>query len=217
MQSQRTTPVTEDDALNMETWSTLEQVIWAELGKVKEQSQEVPNRYKMCEQFHENQKSQERQLSGLRSFARRVEQFLTQLKTEAVAPSDSHGASTLRRGDIRVPLTYVPGASASSSAGSASIMQMPMPPTVPEPPIPTETSQVSKDDATATPRRDSPTRFSTGRSEVRSGAIRIDITDPQQWSSGDIAVIRNQEAQKVRDFGSLIFETPIQHDYEARS
>ena len=53
------------------------------------------------------------------------------------------------------------------------------------------------------------------RSEVRSGAIRIDITNPQQWSAGDIAVIRNQEAKKVRDVGSLIFETPIQHDYEA--
>ena len=53
------------------------------------------------------------------------------------------------------------------------------------------------------------------RSEVRSGAIRIDITDPQQWEAGDVAVIRNQEAKKVRDIGSLIFETPIQHDYEA--
>ena len=31
----------------------------------------------------------------------------------------------------------------------------------------------------------------------------------------DIAVIQNQEAKKVRDIGSLIFETPIQHDYEA--
>ena len=53
------------------------------------------------------------------------------------------------------------------------------------------------------------------RSEARSGAIRIDITDPQQWAAGDVAVIRNQEAKKVRDVGSLIFETPIQHDYEA--
>ena len=42
VQSQRTTPVTEEDVLNMETWSTLEQVIWSELGKVKEQAQEVP-------------------------------------------------------------------------------------------------------------------------------------------------------------------------------
>ena len=28
VQSQGTTPVTEEDVLNMETWSTLEQVIW---------------------------------------------------------------------------------------------------------------------------------------------------------------------------------------------
>ena len=53
------------------------------------------------------------------------------------------------------------------------------------------------------------------RSEVRAGAIRIDITNPEQWSAGDIAVLRNQEAKKVRDIGSLIFETPIQHNYEA--
>ena len=65
------------------------------------------------------------------------------------------------------------------------------------------------------PKMGSPTRFSTVRSEVRSGAIRIDITDPQQWEAGDVAIIRNQEAKKVRDIGSLIFETPIQHDYKA--
>ena len=53
------------------------------------------------------------------------------------------------------------------------------------------------------------------RSNVRSGAIRIDITNPEEWSAGDIAVLRNQEAKRVRDIGSLIFETPIQHDYEA--
>ena len=42
----------------------------------------------------------------------------------------------------------------------------------------------------------------------------MDITNPEEWAAGDIAVIRNQEAKKVRDIGSLIFETPIQHDYE---
>ena len=52
------------------------------------------------------------------------------------------------------------------------------------------------------------------RSEVRSGAIRIDISNPEQWSAGDTTILRNQEAKKVRDIGSLIFETPIQHDYE---
>ena len=53
------------------------------------------------------------------------------------------------------------------------------------------------------------------RSEVRAGAIRIDISDPEQWSVGDTAILRNQKAKQVRDIGSLIFETPIQHDYEA--
>ena len=42
----------------------------------------------------------------------------------------------------------------------------------------------------------------------------MDITNPEEWAAGDVAVIRNQEAKKVRDIGSLIFETPIQHDYE---
>ena len=42
----------------------------------------------------------------------------------------------------------------------------------------------------------------------------MDITNPEEWAASDVAVIRNQEAKKVRDIGSLIFETPIQHDYE---
>ena len=53
------------------------------------------------------------------------------------------------------------------------------------------------------------------RSEVRSGAIRIDITNPEQWSAGDTTILRSQEAKGARDIGSLIFDTPIQHDYEA--
>ena len=51
--------------------------------------------------------------------------------------------------------------------------------------------------------------------EVCAGAIRIEISNPEQWSPGDTAILRNQEAKKVRDIGSLIFETPVQHDYEA--
>ena len=47
-----------------------------------------------------------------------------------------------------------------------------------------------------------------------AGAIRMDITNPDEWAAGDVAVIRNQEAKKVRDICSLIFDTPIQHDYE---
>ena len=154
----------------METWSIIEQAIWSELGKLREQAQEVPNIYTLCEKLHENQKSQEKQLSGLRSFARRVEQFLTQMKAGAVAPRESHETPMLRRGETSEPLGYVPGASASSSAVSASLIRTPTPPTVPAPPIPIEASPQSKDNASLSPKRDSTTRFSTVRSEVRSGA-----------------------------------------------
>ena len=133
--------------------------------------------------------------------------------TGAVAPRISLDTPT-RRGGSGEPLEYVPGASVSSPAVSVT-MPTPTPPTIPAPPIPTEVSPSVRENAPVSPKRGSPTRFSTVRSEVRSGAIRIDITNPQQWAAGDVAVIRNQEAKKVRDIGSLIFETPIQHDYEA--
>ena len=108
------------------------------------------------------------------------------------------------------------GASVSSPAMSVT-MPTPTPPTFPAPPIPTEAHSIGKgNSASVSPRRGAaPRAFSTVRSEVRSGAIRIDITNPEQRMAGDVAIIRNQEAKKVRDIGSLIFETPIQHDYEA--
>ena len=137
----------------METWSTLEQ-------DLVRKAQEVPNIDTLCEHLHENQKSQEKQLSGLRSFARRVEQFLTQMKAGAVAPREFHEVPA-RRGETSEPLGYVLGASASSSAVSASLIQTPTPPTVPAPPIPTEASLQSKENASLPPSRDSPTRFSS--------------------------------------------------------
>ena len=198
----------------METWSTLEQVIWTELGKVREQSQEVPNLYTLCEHLSENQKSQERQLSGLRSFARQVEQFLARMKAGATAPRESRESPMLEKRGISESLGYVPGASASSSATPSVHLRIPTPPTIPAPPIPKEGSPRSRENAPSVrPSRGNTTHFSTVQSEVRSGAIGIDITDPEQWSAGDVAVAR--EAKKVRDIGSLVFETPIQHDYEA--
>ena len=53
------------------------------------------------------------------------------------------------------------------------------------------------------------THFGTVRSEVRAGAIRIDISDPEQWSPGDTAILRNQEGKRVRDIGSLIYEAGV--------
>ena len=115
-----------------------------------------------------------------------------------------------------MPLGLVPGASASSSTRPPSYLQTPRPPTVPAPLVPKDSAPAPGENVSSSePSRDSTTHFSTVRSEVRSGAIRIDITNPEQWSAGDIAALRNQEAKKVRDIGSLIFETPIQHNYEA--
>ena len=117
-----------------------------------------------------------------------------------------------------VPQTYEPGASASSSAVPLTLTQMSVPPTVSLPPIPTSRDQISSQSQVSSPPHRSQQKpkphFSTVIGPVRAGAIRIDITNSEEWTEGDIAVIRNQEAKKVRDIGSLIFETPIQHDYE---
>ena len=118
VQSQGTTPVTEEDVLDTETWSALEQVIWSELGKLKEQSQEIPNLYTLCGELYTSQKSQEKQISGLRNFARRVEQFLTQLRSGAVAPREPMDTESTEGGSSE-SLGYVPGAPASSSSNPA--------------------------------------------------------------------------------------------------
>ena len=128
VQSQGTTPITEEDVLDMETWSTLEQVIWSELGKLKEQSQEIPNLYTLCGELYTNQKSQEKQISGLRNFARRVEQFLIQLRSGAVAPKESMDTQ-----DKEGESSESPGAPASSSNIPAPPRQSPTPPRTPTP------------------------------------------------------------------------------------
>ena len=62
VQSRKTTPITEDDLLQTEAWSTMEQAILSELGGVREYAHEVPRLYQLCEELHEHQKSQEKQL-----------------------------------------------------------------------------------------------------------------------------------------------------------
>ena len=47
VQSQKTTPITEDDLLQTEAWSTMEQAILSELGEVREYAHEVPRLYKL--------------------------------------------------------------------------------------------------------------------------------------------------------------------------
>ena len=81
----------------------------SELGKLRDYTQEVPRLYELCEKLHENQKSQERQLTGLRSFAQHVERFLEQLDRGATAPSDSRQTPVLERSRASVPLGHVPG------------------------------------------------------------------------------------------------------------
>ena len=62
MQSQKTTPVeTEDAVVNAETWAAMEQVMWAELGKVRDQTQDVPKLYALCEKIQQAQQSRENQ------------------------------------------------------------------------------------------------------------------------------------------------------------
>ena len=218
LQSQRTTPIeSEIVGAETETWAASEQVIWAELDRVKEQMQNIPRLYELFETIQQAQQSHEKHLAALRRFSKLVEQHLEQISKGALPPR-YHRQPVADESSQGASQTYVPGASASSSAVPLTSIQMPTPPTVSPPPIPpskdqlSSQSQVSSGSPQSQPRQK--THFSTVVSQVRAGAIRMDITNPEEWAAGDVAVIRNQEAKKVRDIGSLIFETPIQHDYE---
>ena len=204
-------------ATNEETWAASEQVIWAELGKVKEQMQEVPRLYELFEKIQQAQQSHEKQLTLLRRFSKQVEQHLEQIHKGASPPKHSRPQATDDNSQ-GASQTYVPGASASSSAVPLTHIQIPLPPTVSPPPVPSSRDQLSSQpQASLSPHRSqqrSKPHFSTVLGQVRAGAIRMDITNPGEWAEGDIAVIRNQEAKRVREIGSLIFETPILHDYE---
>ena len=153
----------------------------------------------------------------LRRFSKQVEQHLEQMSKGALPPRYSR-QPVADESNQGVPQTYVSGASASSSAVPSASIQMPTPPTVSPPPIPPSKDQLSSQSQASSCSPQSQSRpkphFSTVVGQVRAGAIRMDITNPEEWAAGDVAVIRNQEAKKVRDIGSLIFETPIQHDYE---
>ena len=218
LHSQRTTPIESDDiGVNAETWAASEQVIWSELGRVKEQLQDLPRLQELFEKIQHAQQSYEKQLSSLRRFAKHVEQHLEQVANGALPPRQGRQIST-DDSHQGVAQTYVPGASASSSTVPTVTLQVPTPPVVSPPPIPVVKDQLSlrsqgSSDSSQVQPKAKP-HFSTVIGQVRAGAIRMDITNPEEWAAGDVAVIRNQEAKKVRDIGSLIFETPIQHDYE---
>ena len=180
---------------------------------MREYAHEVPRLYKLREEPHEKQKAQEKQLAGLRTFAKHVERFLDQINQRATAPGNFRPTPVLEQASV--PLGHVPGASASSnSSRPPSHLPTSRPSTASAPSVPKESS-IPRENPSSGPGKRSVTHFSTVRSNVKSGAIRIDIANPEEWTAGDIAVLRNQEAKRVRDVGSLIFETPIQHDYEA--
>ena len=138
-------------------------------------------------------KNPERQLAGLRSFAKHVERFLDQIHKGATAPSNSRPTPVPEQ--VSVPPGHMPGASGSSSSSRPpSYFSTPRPPTVSAPSVPKDSH--NRENASSEPGRGSAMHSSTVRSNVRSGAIRIDITNPEEWSAGDIAVLRNHEARR---------------------
>ena len=212
VQSRNTTPVTDTSAthVSLEAVGTIEQALMSELGKAKDESvQSMLRLSDLLESLSGRQKSFEKQTAGLRSFAQHVEKFLSQSTTEG-APAPSDTSNVTRIGEERPTASQrdVPGGSSSSTRPPA-YLQVPRPPTIPAPPVPQENAPSSE------PSRVSTAHFSTVDSEVRARASRVDITNPEQWSAGDTSILRNQEAKQVQDIWSLIFETPIQHDYEA--
>ena len=205
LHSQRTTPMQSDDVgAETETWAASEQVIWAELDKVKEQAQRVPQLYELFETIRQAQSSHEKHLAALRKFAKHVEQHLDQIAKGASPPKATH-QSMVNVSDQGVSQAYVPGTSASSLAAPVASIQIPTPPTVTPPPIPPPRDQLSSQSQASSNSPQSRSRqkphFSTVASQVRAGAIRMDITNPEEWAAGDVAVIRNQEAKRCETLG----------------
>ena len=150
--------------------------------------------FDLLESLGEKQKSLEKQLTELRSFARHVEQFLEQRASGgATAPSETFRIPRSDSERTTVPQGHVPGTS-SSSTRPPSYLQVPRPPPVPVPPVPQESASPVE------PSRVSTTHISTVRSEVRTGAIRIDITNPEQ-SFLSVETPQSYEIKKQRECG----------------
>ena len=213
VQSRRTTPAAEANASQVptETVVTVEQTFTHEVERLTDECERsISGQCDLLDYFDERkQKSMARQLTGLKSFAKHVEKFLEQHTSGgATAPFGRFGLAGHERERYTATSEQTPGASSSSTRPPPYVL-MPEPPAAPAPPIPSDAGP------TFDPQPSSTTHSSTVRSEVRAGAIRIDITDPEQWSAGDTAILSNQESKQANDIGSLIFETSIQHDYEA--
>ena len=129
------------------------------------------------------------QMRCLENFAAEVENFVR----EKCSPQESGGTASepsYTPGRERVSVSNEATQSTSSAGASGSTarapayIQTPVPPTIAPPSVPT-----------------SATHSSTIQSDVRAGAIRVEISDPEQWSSGDVAILQNQEAERVRETG----------------
>ena len=143
------------------------------------------------------------QVRGLRSFATHVESFIRERYSSqgngAPALEETRGQDDDEVGDSgRARSVDRTAAASSSSTRPPAHTQIPEPPSISPPGA-----------------RTASTHFSTIQFDARAGTIRIEISDPEQWPSGEIAILKNQEAKRVTDIGSLIFETPVQHNYEA--
>ena len=125
------------------------------------------------------------QLGGLRESATAGEKFVhkkfSPQESGASAPesSSSQGYDGTAASHRLVHAT-------SSTAASSSAARVP---------TPTHAHEPAKRATPAAP--SSTTIFSTIQSDVQAGAIRIEISDPDQWSSGDVAILQNQEAERV--------------------
>ena len=108
-----TTPVSDTSAthVSLEAWATIEQALMSEVGKVKDDSVKSMSRlFDLLEGFGEKQKSLEKQLTGLRSFAHHVEKFLAQSAGEgAPAPSETSNVTRSEGERPTVSQGHVPG------------------------------------------------------------------------------------------------------------
>ena len=124
----------------------------------------------------------EHRVDGLKSFARHVEEYIgRQHSSEDRASALESGSSQIRgktSREHRDASVEQPSRASGSVTQLLDYVSMPEPPGIPAPPIPSDTPQSDAQPATAT-------HFSTLRSEVRAGAIRVDISNPEQWCSHD--------------------------------
>ena len=139
VQSRRTTPVTDASAsqVPVEALTSIDQAFTHEVGRMKdEHDKSMLRQCDLLERLDQKQRSLEKQLTGLTSFARRVEKFLEQSASEgAAAPVECPRVTRHASERPTAMLDQTPGAS-SSSTRPPPYVQAPEPPSVPAPPVP---------------------------------------------------------------------------------